>query len=100
AVAVFGDEEIIPDQQRIAHRPGRNVERLKQKRADHEGDQQRMDHHAHGFGKPALFTLLFGRYAHGLGLPVSPPAWSVNHRVTHPPAWSRLLIKTSAFSAT
>ena len=64
AVGIFGDEQIIADQQRRDHRPGRDIEGLKQKGADDKRDDQGVEDHAHGLGKSALFPLGPGLHAH------------------------------------
>jgi len=43
AVAVFGDDDVIADQQIRDHRSGRDRERLEQQDAQHQRDQQRID---------------------------------------------------------
>ena len=62
AVGIFGDEQIIADQQGRNHRAGRNIEGLKQKGADDERDDQGMEHHAYCLGESALFP--FGSCLH------------------------------------
>src|SRR4029453_13992322 len=57
AVRVFRDEQIVADEQRLLHRAGWNVERLEQKGADDEGDDQRMNDHADGLADAAFFAL-------------------------------------------
>ena len=43
AVSVLGDEQVVADQQRRLHRPGRDPERLEQQRAEHHRDEDRVD---------------------------------------------------------
>src|ERR1700735_1981937 len=64
AVAVFGNEKIIPDQQGVLHGPGRNVERLEQHGADDDGDDEGVEHHAPDFRYTAFAAFSFSRYAH------------------------------------
>src|SRR5262249_28067250 len=63
-VGEFGNEQIIAHQERRNHRTGRNVERLKQKRADHQRDDQSMKYHAYCLGESAFFSFGSGLHAH------------------------------------
>ena len=63
AVGIFRDEQIVADQQRRLHRAGRDVERLEQERADHERDQESMDHDADSFAD-AAFSFRSRSHAH------------------------------------
>ena len=49
AVGIFRYEQIIADQQCRDHRAGRDIERLKQESADHQRDDQGVEHHADRF---------------------------------------------------
>ena len=64
AVGIFRDEQVVADQQRLLHRPGRNVERLEQEGADHQRDDERVEDHAHRLGDAAFFSLRARRHAH------------------------------------
>src|SRR5665213_1401246 len=59
AVGVFGDEQIVADEQRRYERTRGNVEGLEQDRAHHERDQERLDDDLDGF--PPALLLLDGR---------------------------------------
>src|SRR5271169_21382 len=64
AVAVFGDEQIVPDQQRIHHRSRRDVEGLEQEGADDERNDEGMDDDPDGLDDTTLFAFLFTGHAH------------------------------------
>ena len=64
AVGIFRHEQIIADQQRRDHRAGRNIEGLKQEGADDQGDDERVEDHAYGFGESAFFPFCPGLHAH------------------------------------
>ena len=70
AVAVFRDEEIIPDQQGRDQRSCRDVEGLEEERPNHKRYQQRLDDNLDGF--PQAFLLLFGLAVQGRCLPGGP----------------------------
>jgi len=61
AVGVFRHENIIADQQRRDHRARRNIERLKEQRADDKRDRQRLKDDLDGFENPALFAFFSHR---------------------------------------
>src|SRR5262249_5597204 len=63
-VAEPRNKQIISDQQRVLHRPGRNIERLEQDRPDHEDDQDGLNDRAACFGQAALFVLLLSMDTH------------------------------------
>jgi hypothetical protein len=64
AVRVFRDEQVIADQEGRNHRAGRDVERLKQERADDQCDDQGVNNHPHGLGESAFFPFCPGLHAH------------------------------------
>src|SRR6516162_1783375 len=64
AVGEFGHEQIIAHQESRNHRTGGNIERLKQKRADDQRDDQSVKHHAYRLGKATFFPLGSGLHAH------------------------------------
>src|SRR4029077_7951480 len=64
AIAVFGDEKIVPDQQRIHHRSRRDVEGLEQEGADDQRDDEGMNDDPDGLADAALFALFFTGHAH------------------------------------
>jgi hypothetical protein len=64
AIAVFGDEQIVPDQQRIHHRSRRDVEGLEQEGADDQRDDEGMNDDPDGLADAALFALFFTGHAH------------------------------------
>src|ERR1700729_2705590 len=59
AVGVFGDEQIVADEQGRHQRTRGNIEGLEQDRAHHERDQERLDDDFDGF--PPALLLLDGR---------------------------------------
>src|SRR5215475_9861777 len=64
AIGKLRDEEIVTDEQRLLHRAGRDVEGLKQKGADDQRDNERMEDHAHGFAHAPFLPLCAGRHTH------------------------------------
>src|SRR6516162_3304788 len=64
AIAVFGDEQIVPDQQRIHHRSRRDVEGLEQEGADDQRDDEGMNDDPDGLADAALLALFFTGHAH------------------------------------
>src|SRR5262249_11363439 len=64
AVREFGHEQIIAHQKGRNHRTGGNVEWLKQKSADDQGDDQSVKHHAYCLGKATFFPFGSGLHAH------------------------------------
>src|ERR1700722_15503755 len=78
AVGIFGDEEIVANQQRRLHRSRGDVEGLEQEGADHKRDQQSMNDDTDGFTQ-AAFGFCACSHAHGfpnslLPAPVAPRA--------------------------
>ena len=69
AVRELGHEQIIPDQQRVLHRAGRDIEGLEQQRANDKRDDERMHDHPCGFCDAAFLPLYSRSHAH---LPLIP----------------------------